>query len=1711
MSKLQILGSRRASLLLMTVMFGALVSACAGGDVSEDDAKAPRLQAFESNRLELTAQVGASATTNIVVRNIGNARLQFDLTHESEWLELEPAEGTIPGGQAGNIVFVATCPLDIGQYNAPVVLKTNDARAPQLTLTIALTCTGIVTGETGTLEVVSQGLPSGLDADISVSGPEGAEFTVTETTTLPHLVPGEYTVSARVVSQTSSTYTPSPASLTVTVNAGEKTRAVIDHEVSHAISTGSLELTVVGLPAGVNAAITVTGAPNVVQSVTQSTTLEALSPGEYAIEAGEVVVGPATYEATSTSVTVQSGQIASATITYTLVMGDLDVTIGGLPSGVSANIVLSGPGGFADTLTASASFDDLAPGTYLTAADEQSDGPAIYRAASQETVVQSRERANLGINYVLILGELEVLISGLPAGVDAAVTVTGPDSFSQLVTSSTELTNLEPGTYQINVDNVTVGTSTYSGTSFEVEVTSDEQASAQVTYTLGSGQLSVAISGLPAGLNAAVTVTGPNNFSQLLTTTITLNNLAPGAYTVTAASVTSAQTTYTGNMVVIGVSSGTTAHAPIVYQAVNGSLSLTVSGLPAGLDGDVLITGPNGFNTTRTASATLNDLLPGDYTITGRTVTSGASSYSGTTVLSTVSSGQQASATVTYTRLTGNLTVTVSGLPVGTNASVVVTGPDGYNQALVATTTLSNLNPGTYTITASNVVVGLATYSASSSSASVVVGATAASTVTYALGSGQLSVAISGLAAGLNAAVTVTGPNNFSQPLTATTTLNNLAPGSYTVTAASVTSAPTTYTGNTGNPVVVDVSSGATANAAIIYQVVNGSLALTVSGLPAGLDGDVLISGPNGFTTTRTASATLTDLVPGDYTITGRAVTSGASTYNGTAVVRTVSSSQQASATVTYTRLSSALTVNISGLPGGTNANVVVTGPGGYSQLLTATQTLNGLDPGDYTVTTNNVTVAPAIYAGNSTQVTIVSEGSETANIAYQALPGSLTINIVGLDASTTPSVTVTGPNSFSQTIATAQTLNNLAPGTYTVTANNVSNASGAQYTGDVTSPTVSSSTTATATATYTVVHGSLTVTIGGLLSGMDANVTVNGPSGYTTNLTATATLANLVPGQYTIIANSVTDSLSNIFTATVTTSPTTVSSSATASALVTYINPLIVTNENNTGAGSLRNAVTAARPNSTITFAANVAKIALTSGPIALTKHVTIDGNVELSGNLQNQIFTIGVQIDVVLKRLTFVDGRGDYGGAIDNLAADLTLDRCTFVGNEATVGGGAIYNGDFLTIIDSYFLENVSEDFGGAIVNVGVLLAYDAYFVGNSSANSGAIAALGFVYVDSTVFWFNSATNSGGAVRVFENVEAVFENSEFSENSAGSTGYGGAILSEGSLEVVNSTLAHNSALIGGAICTFDQDTTLINVTISANTAADAGGGLWQFGDAGTSISLGRSIVASNFATNGGPDVFAFAAVSPYVSLGYNVIGNGAGTPGFTNATNGDRVGSAATPVNPGLEPLANNGGRTWTMALTASSPARARVPAANCLDTNGNTLRRDQRGVGRPTHSFCDSGAFEFGGLETFSNLGSFTSYLTGSFVGNQGITWNYEASRSEQSYPIDGRGLMFQGSTAARLYSQTLQGGISSFSVKMRKAHANNAVRRITLHVNGALIATSEEFGNATSADEATIYTFAVSNINISGPVVIELRNASLGQIVVDDLRWSGYAGN
>jgi CSLREA domain-containing protein len=316
-------------------------------------------------------------------------------------------------------------------------------------------------------------------------------------------------------------------------------------------------------------------------------------------------------------------------------------------------------------------------------------------------------------------------------------------------------------------------------------------------------------------------------------------------------------------------------------------------------------------------------------------------------------------------------------------------------------------------------------------------------------------------------------------------------------------------------------------------------------------------------------------------------------------------------------------------------------------------------------------------------------------------------------------------------------------------------------------------------------------------------------------------------------------------------------------------------------------------------------------------------DDNTAFNGDLD---ISDDVTIDRAGSATTSINGGGlDRVFQIQN-SKTVTFNNLTIRGGSAPTGGG-IYNGGTLTLNDSTVRDNQARtnSSGGGIAN----------FSGTLTINSSAIVS-------------NSAPNFGGGLFNTAGGVVTISNSTFSGNWVGADG--GAIYSYATVS-------------------------LNYVTVANNTAQTAGG--IQQGSGGT-IKLKNSLVATNHgvATNCGGSL---------TSQGHNLIGNADGCT-VTGAA-GDQIGSGASPIDPHVGPLQDNGGATFTHALLFDSPAIDGASPASCANT-------DQRGITRPQGTGCDIGAYEFDGPIKQSQIISFTP-LPNKTVGDAPFAVNASAS--------------------------------------------------------------------------------------------------------------------
>jgi hypothetical protein len=596
---------------------------------------------------------------------------------------------------------------------------------------------------TGTLSVAVSGLPAGATAAVTVAGPAGYTRTLGASETITGLAVGTYDVTVADVTSGEDRYSATPTTHAATVTAGGTSSVA----VGYGITTGALLVRATGLPPGATPAAAVTGPGGFARTLAAGTSLGGLAPGTYRVAPAAVVMEGKTYAPLAPSVDVivaASSSPATASVAYQLASGSLIVAVTGLPSGSAGSVVVTGPQGFRRTVTSGDLLENLATGEYLITAEPATIGSDTYRVTTPLAVTISASVVPLAasVHYALATGRLGITVNGLPSGANAGIIVTGPAGYSRAVTGTQTLTGLEPGSYVVAADGVSATAAVYgpSPSSQTVAVAaSSTPASATVSYAVSTGALTVTVNGLPQAVAAAITITGPDDFSATISTTTTLTGLAPGSYLVTADTAVAGTHRYAATPTTrsVSVAAGATpSSTSFTYALASGGIAVNITGLPSSVPAAVTVTGPGGYSQTATVSRMLLSLTPGTYTVTAQVVQSGSAAWAPNPASQTVTvvpSNSAITTTVNYVTATGSLAVTVNGLPGGVIANVTVTGPNAFSRAVTATSTLTGLVQGTYTVTAATVSHSGTTYTATATSQGVNVGGgtTSSITVTY--------------------------------------------------------------------------------------------------------------------------------------------------------------------------------------------------------------------------------------------------------------------------------------------------------------------------------------------------------------------------------------------------------------------------------------------------------------------------------------------------------------------------------------------------------------------------------------------------------------------------------------------------------------------------------------------------------------------------------------------------------------------------------------------------------------------------------------------------------------------------------------------------------------------------------------------------------------------------------------------------------------------
>jgi len=411
-----------------------------------------------------------------------------------------------------------------------------------------------------------------------------------------------------------------------------------------------------------------------------------------------------------------------------------------------------------------------------------------------------------------------------------------------------------------------------------------------------------------------------------------------------------------------------------------------------------------------------------------------------------------------------------------------------------------------------------------------------------------------------------------------------------------------------------------------------------------------------------------------------------------------------------------------------------------------------------------------------------------------------------------------------------------------------------------------------------------------------------------------------------------------------------------------------------------------------TITFAlATPATINLTIGELVVSQDVTITGPGARLLTVQRS--TAAPNFRVFL---------------ITSIAGTVNISGITIANGNATTGfnniGGGIYN------------QGGAQSITGRILNLTEVTVRN-----NSSILGGGIANRSILNVTRSTISSNTAINfgSGGGIHNISpptNVIAI-------------------------ANISNTTISDNTAFSGsgGGIANISSSLTLNNVTISNNSALGpagpnpvTGGGVYHPVSGTDRIAVVRNTIIAQNNSPANPDVSG-----NFDSLGNNLIGSVGTATGFFNGVNGDIVGTIASPINPLLGVLQNNGGETDTRALLPGSPAidagNNCVVTATCPSGNPPTpLTTDQRGTGfvRLQGTAVDIGAFEFASTAPPSNLLINSSFEHGLAPwqdgGNSSLEANPHAPQGSFELRIGtGTGGIFQTVAAEANTTYTLSG--------------------------------------------------------------------------------------
>jgi len=641
-----------------------------------------------------------------------------------------------------------------------------------------------------------------------------------------------------------------------------------------------------------------------------------------------------------------------------------------------------------------------------------------------------------------------------PGIVQVSVTNPGGGSSGQLpftITSSTgpTITNLNPNSATQNgptFDMVVTGTNFVDGAKVywgTTPLTTTFGSSTSLTATVPASLLSTSGSFDITVTNPDNGTSGPATFTVSPLPTITsLNpssttqNGAGFSMTVTGTNYVNGAVVYWGNTpltTTFGSSTLLTATVPSTLLTTVGSLDITVKNPDNGTSVPATFTvNPLPTITSLNPSSSTQNGAGFSMTVTGTNYVNGAVVYWGTTPLTTTfGSSTSLTATVPSTLLTtvGSLDITVKNPDNGTS------GPATFTVSAQSVPTITSLNPSSatqngagfsMTVTGTNYVNGAVVYWGNTPltttfGSSTSLTATVPSTLLTTVGSLDITVKNPDNGTSGPATFTVNAPDPTITSLNPSSSTQNGAGFSMTVTGTNYVNGAVVYWGNTPLTTTYGSSTSLTATVPSSLLTTAGSFSITVKN-PSGTT-----SGAATFTVN--ALPTITSLNPSSaiqngagfsMTVTGTNYVNGAVVYWGnTPLTTTFGSSTSLTATVPSSLLTTAgsfsITVkNPSGATSGA-ATFIVNTPIPTITTISPNSATAGSSAVTMTVTGTNYISGSTVYWGTTALTTTYNSGTQlTATIPSTLLTsagtGTITVHNPGGSTSNSATFIITSP-----------------------------------------------------------------------------------------------------------------------------------------------------------------------------------------------------------------------------------------------------------------------------------------------------------------------------------------------------------------------------------------------------------------------------------------------------------------------------------------------------------------------------------------------------------------------------------------------------------------------------------------------------------------------------------------------------------------------------